>query len=90
MDTVTGVTTGGFSFSVSKDVMDNMELVDALAETTDDNPLAISKVGLLILGADQRKALYNSLRTEDGRVPTEAVGQALADIMKAFGEQGKN
>jgi len=68
---------------------DNMELVDTLAEASEEDPLAVSKMVRLILGNEKRK-LYDSLRTEDGRVPVEAVSNALKEIFESFGEKGKN
>ena len=79
----------GVTLELDDKVMDNMELVDTLAEASDEDPLVVSKMVRLILG-DERKKLYDSLRTEDGRVPVESVSDALKDIFEAFGEKGKN
>ena len=81
----------GFVISVDENVIDNMELVDALAEMKDDDDsLGISKVARLILGKKQRKALYDAVRTEDGRVPLNEISHAIEEIFAAFDEQGKN
>lgn len=85
-----GTTSSGFKFEVSEDVLDNMELVDTLAEMQDDNPLEVSKVVRIVLGPEQRSALYENLRTEDVRVPVMAVSEAIMDIFNAFGQKGKN
>lgn len=87
---ITGTTRNGFAFSIDEAVMDDMELVDALAEVTDNNAMAISKVCVKIFGKEQRKALYDSLRTEEGRVPLVEVNEAIADVLNAFGDAGKN
>lgn len=87
---VTGKTTSGFSFSIPRKVMDNMEFVDTLAEASESNPIAVSKTVQLLLGDDVRKALYNHVRTEDGRVPVKAVCEEVVEIIKAFGQEGKN
>ena len=87
---VTGKTASGFEFELDANVLDNMELVDALAETDGDNPVAISRVCQLLLGKDQRKKLYDSLRTADGRVPLEAVSKSIVEMFQAFGTAGKN
>ena len=84
-----GKTKSGFEFSVDPSVLDNMELLDAVAEI-DTNPLAVSKVISMVLGAQQRKALYDHLRAEDGRVPVKAASDAITDIFNACGQQGKN
>lgn len=79
----------GLHLELDEKVMDNMELVDTLAEASESDPLAVSRMIKIILG-DKKKALYDSLRTEDGRVPVEAVSDALKEIFEAFGEKGKN
>ena len=81
----------GFVISVDENVIDNMELVDALAEMKDDDDsLGISKVARLILGKKQRKALYDAVRTEDGRVPLNEISHAIEEIFADFDDQGKN
>lgn len=86
---MTGKTKSGFEFAVEDKVFDNMELVDAIAEATEDDPVALSKLVKMVLGEEQRKKLYNHLRTEDGRVPTDDVFAAVGEIFCSFG-QGKN
>lgn len=88
---IEGKTTNGFAFSIPDDAIDNMELVDALADADESgSPLAISRVLLLMIGREQRKKLYDHLRAEDGRVPVEAVGTAMKDMLSAMGTMGKN
>ena len=83
-----GKTKSGFSFSIEDNVLDDMRLVDALAEI-DANPMAISKVVQLLLG-DQRNALYAHLARDDGSVPVEAVVEAVMDIFQAGDKRAKN
>ncbi len=88
---IQGTTKSGFAYELQDDAMNNMELVDAMAELDDGgHPFALSRVCLLLLGRDQRKRLYDHIRTEDGRVPPKAMGEEIADIIRGFGEQGKN
>lgn len=84
-----GKLSNGFEFNVSKERLDNMELIDALAEVSDDNPLAISKVATLMLGKEQKKALYDHLRTKEGNVPIQQATESLIEIMN-FDKSGKN
>ena len=84
-----GKTKPGFEFEFDPAAMDNMELLEAIAEA-DQNPVMLSKVLKMVLSEDQRKRLYDHLRTEDGRVPIEAASDALKDIFAAVGQQGKN
>ena len=81
----------GFTIEVDENVIDNMELVDALAEMEEDEEsLGISRVAKLLLGKKQRKALYDAVRTEDGRVPVKEIDHAIGEIFAAFDDQGKN
>ena len=80
----------GFVLEVADNAADNMELVDALAEMQEEDPLAVSRVSLLVVGKPQRKALYDHLRGEDGRVPVAAVNDVLTEIFAALGGAGKN
>ena len=79
----------GFNVTISENILDNMELVDALAEMSDDNPLEVSKICTMVFG-DNKKALYDHIRTEDGRVPVKEVSKCIKEIFESFGEKGKN
>ena len=84
-----GILTCGFEFDIPEENLDNMELIDALSEVTDDNQLAISKVAILMLGKKQKKKLYDYLRNEKGRVPIKDATDALIEILN-FNQKGKN
>lgn len=80
----------GFECEVFENVMDNMELVEDCAELQETgNPVLLSKVLTTLIGPEQRKKLYDHLRTEDGRVPVAAASNAFAEIVKTF-KTGKN
>ena len=85
---INGKTTSGFEYTINPAVLDDMELLDTIVEI-DTNPLALSKVLKMVLGDEQRKALYDHLRTEDGRVPVMAVSAAISEIFNSS-SQGKN
>lgn len=87
---ITGVTSSGFEFSIEESTLDNMELLDALEEMSEENTLALSKVLDLILGKEQKKKLYEHLRTEDGRVPVSKVNDEIMEIFAAYKDPGKN
>lgn len=81
----------GFELEVDENRLDNMELVDAMSDLVEgENVLAMARVVRALLGEKVKKALYAHLKTEDGRVPTEKVGNAVTEIMNALGQQGKN
>lgn len=86
---MTGKLKSGFEFHVNDNVFDNMELVETIVEAKDDDPIAAYKLVKMILGTEQKTALYDHLRAEDGRVPVAAVFAAIAEIFESFNE-GKN
>lgn len=79
----------GFECTINTDVLDDMEFVDLLADTEDD-PLKIGRVAMMLLGKEQKKNLYDHLRTEDGRVPVTSMNDAIEKIFNALGDEAKN
>lgn len=86
---ICGKTKSGFEYKINPDIMDDMELLDAIAEI-DENPINVSTVLKMVLGDQQRKALYDHLRNDEGRVPVKAVAEAIVDIFTSSGKEGKN
>lgn len=86
---ICGKLKSGFEYEVAEEVRDNMELLDAIVEA-EENPLAVSKVVKLLLGEDQRRKLYDHLRTEKGNVPILAVSNAVAEIFQGSSQAVKN
>lgn len=80
----------GLELEVNESALNNMELLDALADMTEGNALALSNVVKLMLGNENRKKLYNFIRKKDGTVPLEEVDKCVTEIMNLLGEQGKN
>lgn len=86
---IQGKTRTGFQFSVNPDSMNDMELVDILADDTMDDSFRMSHVVKKLLPGDQRKALYDHVRV-DGRVPVDAIANEVEDIFAAMKTPGKN
>ena len=82
-------TTSGFECDIDRGRLKNMELVDALADMQDDDVLAVSHVVRLLLTKEEKKRLYDHLRTPEGRVPPDAIGVELKEIFSMLGEEGK-
>lgn len=80
---ISGVTKNGFVFEITDERTDNMELIDALADLDDGNPLAVSKVLTLLLGPEQKKKMYDFVRTEDGIVSVQTVSEMIVEILAA-------
>lgn len=81
--------TNGFEVKVEPDELNDMYFVEALAEIETD-VLVLPKVMKMMLGDEQKKALYKSLEDENGRVPIEAITDAITEIMTKAGEESKN
>ena len=80
----------GLELDVNESALNNMELLDALAEMTEENALALSKVVRLMLGKENRRILYDYIRKEDGTVPLEQIDKCVTEILNLLGEAGKN
>lgn len=80
---ISGVTKNGFVFEITDERADNMELIDALADVDDGNLLAVSKVLTLLLGPEQKKKMYDFVRTEDGIVSAQTVSEMIVEILAA-------
>lgn len=85
-----GKTKSGFNYSIDENILDDMELIDAMAAAQGEDPTQISTVVLKIFGEDQRKKLYNHCRTKDGRVPVTDVANIITEIIESIGDDGKN
>lgn len=83
---IEGKLKSGFAYKIEDHVLDNMELLDAIAEV-DQNPMVLSKVLKMLLGTEQRKELYDHLRDpKNGNVPIVAVSDAVAEIFSGSGQ----
>ena len=80
-----GKTSTGFECDIEDERLDDMELVDIMAEI-DENPLLMPKLCKMLLGEEQKKRLYDHLRSEDGRVPIEATTNAIQEIFNSPGD----
>ena len=87
---ICGKTESGFEFQLDESALDDMRLVDALADLEDGDPLSISRVLSLLLGKEQRSRAYTHLSGADGRVSVEAASSFVVEIFQALGQQGKN
>ena len=85
-----GTTRTGFPFEVDENAFNDMEVVDVLSNEEMHATYKMSFLVSRVLGAKQKKALYDHLRDASGRVPVDAVEREMEDIFAAFGQQGKN
>lgn len=90
MDTIIkGKTSTGFEFEFDKNRVNNMEYLDTLAQIRRGNAEAYSDAVALLLSDDVRRALYDHVRTEDGRVPLEDIDREIDEIL-SYDEETKN
>ncbi|MEG0906581.1 MAG: hypothetical protein RSA49_05225 [Anaerovoracaceae bacterium] len=81
-------TKSGFTIDIDEKKLDDMLLLEVIAEADGGNPLEISKAISMLLG-DRKNDLYDYLKTEDGRVPIGKVSEELIDIIASLGDKGK-
>ena len=84
-----GKTKSGFAFEIQDERLNNMELLDALTELDAGDSTRISQVLKMLFSPEEKRALYEHLRTPAGTVPIEAVAAELEEIF-ASGQQAKN
>lgn len=87
---LTGTTSTGFAWKIEEDALDDMELLDALVEWDKGKGEASSDVMLHLLGKDQRAALYDHLRGENGRVRATAAVTAVNEILSSIRDGKKS
>ena len=74
----------GFEMEIDDSCIDDMELFEAITDLQDGNTMAIPTVVRKICGVTM-KALYDHCRTEDGRVPMQAISDEINDIFEVLG-----
>lgn len=79
----------GFEAKIEPEQLNDIYFVEELARIESDI-IALPKVCKMLLGEEQKNALYKSLEDENGRVKLEAVGEAVTEIMTKAGEEVKN
>jgi len=83
-------TKSGFKCKIDDSVLDDMELVDAMAAAQGEDPLQLTVVINKILGEKNKQKLYDHMRDKNGRVPVEATTNEIVEIFEALGDDGKN
>lgn len=83
-----GTTKSGFKYTMDPTTLQDMRVLDSLADVIDpDAPeirkiVGMSKLTEMILGADQKKALYEHISSQhDGKVPPAALEVELTEML---------
>lgn len=79
---IEGKTKSGFAYSIPESRFDNMELLDALVAIDKGDGSQLPAALDMLLGKEQKKALYDHVRTTEGIVPVSAVSAELMEIMQ--------
>ena len=82
---IKNITTTGFEFEIDERALQNYELLELLNDV-DENPLLITKVTKMLIGAEATAKLKDHVRDEDGFVSTEEMSKEIADIFKSSQE----
>lgn len=86
-------TPSGFQVDIRPELWDDMELLELMAKASSEDDvevgLALPALVNKIFTPDQKKALYDHLRTPDGRVPLSKVSQEIGAIINGLGGASK-
>lgn len=82
---VKGTTASGFKFEVDQEILKDMEYIELAAETQ-SNSTKFPELVKMTLGEEQKKALYEHVRNENGRVLVDAVSDEFVEIIGILGE----
>ena len=78
---ITGQTKSGFNYHIEENILQDYELLEAIAET-EKNPIFITKVVRMLLGDDIDR-LKEHVRDENGHVSIEKMNVEITEIFKS-------
>lgn len=78
---IKGTTEQGFKFKIKESALDNIELLEVLADMDDGQAQKLPKAIELLIGAHQKQKLYDFCREEGGAVPISKVAEVFAEIL---------
>lgn len=82
-------TESGFVCEVDEQAFNDMELLEDLAALDGGDVRRVPAIVEQLLGAEGKKALYDHIRTESGRVPIDAAVEEIKRVMEALSEGKK-
>lgn len=83
---VKGKTSSGFKYEVNPAMIHNAEFLELFADVQNGNSMQSFALMEMALGKEQKKALYEHLRNDEGMVPVEDLTQEIAEIFEKLGE----
>ena len=84
-----GKTESGFKFELDEENLNDMEFIEMMANA-EQNPLAYPRMLERMLGEEQKKRLYDHVRTKEGRVPPDLIDKEVEQIFELAGKDAKN
>ena len=78
---IKGKTKSGFNYHIDENVLQDYELLEAIAET-EKNPIFITKVVRMLLGDDTDK-LKEHVRDENGHVSIKKMNVEITEIFQS-------
>lgn len=80
---MTGIKTStGFCWQVDEEAANDMELLESLIAIDKGDATALPAVIRQLLGDNGKRALYDHVRKENGRVPADEVGVQVGEILE--------
>lgn len=83
---IEGKTKSGFRFKLDEKKLDDMEILEYLAEV-DDDLTQLPTLLKLFLGEEQKKKLYSFVKKSEGHVSISKTYEILMEIFSSAGEQ---
>ena len=84
-------TSSGFAYVIDEDVNDDMELLEGFIALDSGDMTSLPQCITSLLGAEQKKALYDHCRSEKtGRVSSKKVIAEVGEIIKSVQSEVKN
>lgn len=88
---VKGELSNGFKYEYDDRVFHNMRFLDAVADSQKpDKGYAFSDMVRLLLGEEQREALYQYIEAKGEEVTVELIGDIVQEITEAASDEVKN
>lgn len=81
-------TSSGFECEIDEKNLDDMRLIDLVAEVSNGNTAKLPEITSKVLG-DQKEKLYKHIEDEHGRVPVEKAIDEITEIFQRI-NTGKN
>ena len=80
---IEGATSTGFQFKIEDDAADDYELVEVLTEIDNGEWQKVTEMTTRLLGPEQRDALKEHVRGENGRVSFKEICNEVGEIFVA-------